>query len=154
MPTGVWTLAAGCGSPAALSSSSSSTVTALWVSDDAQTQMEITYGMLTSPPNPSFGPEFMWEHFNCLVSFEMKVHWCVFLPYHLSTQALLAHSKGVPGQVYLWSLECSRECAEGSQMYYWSALPQAHGAPCGGQPPQHWANETDLPTALLLQRPR
>lgn len=40
--------AAGCGSPAALSSSSSSTATALWVSAAAQTPTEITYGRVAS----------------------------------------------------------------------------------------------------------
>lgn len=47
MQTGVWMQAAGCGFPAALSSSSSFTAIALWVSVGVQILMETTYGTLT-----------------------------------------------------------------------------------------------------------
>lgn len=68
-------------------------------------------------------------------------------------QALSAHSEGFPSQIYLRSLERSRERAEGGQMRDRSSLPQTHGEPRRGQPPQHREDEADLPAALLLQRP-
>lgn len=68
-------------------------------------------------------------------------------------QALPAHPEGFPSQVHLRPLERSRERAEGGQVPDRAALPQTHGEPRRGQPPQHRAHEADLPAAVLLQGP-
>lgn len=49
-------------------------------------------------------------------------------------------------------MERTRVRAGGRQVHNWRPLPEAHGAPRGGEPAQHRANEADLPAAEPLQR--